>query len=107
MPNSQIRNGTIFFEMLRAAGYDAFMDTTRYPLIDEVTEGDSRDAKIWIVEDRTSGRVYTATTNELNKLRDDLMIHLNFQMDEFVRGLEQIDRKEVAHYKDEKQQKQS
>ncbi|MCI6348905.1 MAG: helix-turn-helix transcriptional regulator [Negativibacillus massiliensis] len=98
-PNSQLRDGTIFFEMLRTAGYDAFMDTTRYPLIGEITEGDSRDAKIWIVEDKTSGRVYTATTNELNKLKDDLMVHLHFQVDEFIRGLEQIERKEVAHYR--------
>lgn len=98
-PNSQLRDGAIFFEMLRTAGYDAFMDTTRYPLIGEITEGDSRDAKIWIVEDKTSGRVYTATTNELNKLKDDLMVHLHFQVDEFIRGLEQIERKEVAHYR--------
>ena len=96
------KTGEIFFFFLNAVGYDAFIDTTRYSLL---KKDQGYDTKVWIIEDRNNGLCYTATTKEVNSLKDSVISFLKFQTTELIKNLEEVDRSKAGDYGSEEDSK--
>lgn len=87
--NNNLLEYEAFDEYLKQIGYKTFMDLARFK------NPKGKHGDVWIIYDKREDKCYSATTEDLDQLMDNIVSYTKFQIHELLSRLNPVDQEEA------------
>lgn len=81
-----------FDQFITDIGFRTYVDPSRF------NGPKGKNSDVWIIEDIREKKYYAATTDDLDRLKDQILSYSKFQIYQLIHKLKQIDEKQALKY---------